>query len=185
MATATQIGAAQETRPLVAPGKQEFNHRVVSISRQSSVYFAGTIFTSAAGYFLKVYLARKLGAEALGIYALGMTIVGFLGLFNALGLPTAAARFVSAYTSRRETLKLGAFLRSSLATLLATNIALGILVLAIGPWIALHLYHLPSLDPYLWAFVLIMFFGVLNTFLGQVMAGYKDVARRTIVTNFV
>ena len=185
MATATQIGASQGPRPLIAPGKQEFNRRVVSISGQSSVYFAGTIFTSAAGYFFKVYLARKLGAEALGIYALGMTIVGFLGLFNALGLPTAAARFVSAYASRGETLKLGSFLRGSLAILLATNIMLGVGVLAIGPWIAIHLYHLPSLSPYLWAFVSIMFFGVLNTFLGQVMAGYKDVARRTIVTNFV
>src|SRR5262249_13965786 len=54
-----------------------------------------------------------------------------------------------------------------------------------GPWIAVHMYHLPTLSPYLWAFVLIMFLGVLSTFLGQVMAGYQDVARRTLITHFI
>ncbi len=69
------------------------------ISRHSAVFFAGTIFTAAAGYLFKIYLARVLGAEALGIYALGMTIVGLLGIFNALGLPYSAVRFVAAYSA--------------------------------------------------------------------------------------
>jgi len=56
----------------------EFHRRMGSISRQSAVYFAGTIVTATAGYFFKIYLARALGAEALGLYALGMSIVGFL-----------------------------------------------------------------------------------------------------------
>ena len=37
------------------------------------------------GYVFKVYLARVLGAEALGIYALGMTLIAFLGVFNLPG----------------------------------------------------------------------------------------------------
>ena len=53
-----------------------------------------------------------------------------------------------------------------------------------GPWLALHFYHAPKLGPYLWAFAAIMLLGVLNMFLGQVMAGYRDVARRTLITHF-
>jgi O-antigen/teichoic acid export membrane protein len=34
-------------------------------------------------------------------------------------------------------------------------------------------------------FAVIMIVGALNTFLGQVLAGYKDVARRTLITNFL
>src|SRR5271157_1969814 len=100
MATASNIPVEQEAVPVLLPPQHsgnEFHRRIGSISRQSAVYFAGTILTAAAGYFFKIYLARRLGAEALGLYALGMSIVGFLGLFNAVGLPTTAARFVAEY----------------------------------------------------------------------------------------
>ncbi len=49
----------------------------------------------------------------------------------------------------------------------------------------MHFYHAPALRSYFWAFALIMLFGVLTTFLGQVMAGYRDVARRTMITHFI
>src|SRR5215470_8996504 len=189
MATATDnIPVSQDLESVATQTvtrDRNFHRRMATISRQSAVYFAGTILTTAAGFFFKVFLARKLGAEALGIYALGMTIVGLLGLFNAFGLPTAATRFVAAYTARGQVALLGTFLRSSLALLIVCNVILGVFLLAAGPWIAVHFYHLPALSPYLWAFAWIMFFGVLNTFLGQAMAGYQDVARRTFITHFL
>lgn len=163
----------------------EFRLRLATISRQSAVYFAGTVLTAAAGFFFKIYLARALGAEGLGLYALGMSIVGFLGLFNAVGLPQAAARFVSEYRSRNEFERLGSFLRGSLGLLSAGNLLLGVIVLATGPWIAVHFYRAPALSPYFWLFVLIMFLGVTNTFFGQAMAGYQDIARRTVITHFI
>src|SRR5437773_2344642 len=186
MAIATNLPAAPEfgTTSLAAD-PEEFRTKMGSISRQSSMYFAGTILTTAAGYFFKVYVARKLGAEALGLYALGMTLVGFLGLFNSLGLPSAAARFVAEYSATGRYEVLGGFLRGSLGLLSACNVLLGAVVLIVGPWIAVRLYHAPGMIPYLWAFALIMLLGVLTTFLGQVMAGYQDVTRRTLVTHFI
>lgn len=163
----------------------EFRQRLGSISRQSAVYFAGTIFTAAAGYFFKVYLARSLGADALGLYALGMSVVGLLGLVNAAGLPSAAPRFIAEYQSRGDFLRLGAFLRRSFGLLSVGNLLLGTVLIAIGPWIAVHLYHAPALSAYFSFFALIMLFGVLSTFFGQAMAGYQDVAKRTIITHFV
>jgi len=163
----------------------KFRHQMGHISRQSAVFFAGTVFTAAAGYLFKIYLARVLGAEALGIYALGMTIVGFLGVLNGLGLPQAAVRFVSTYFATDRTELLGAFLvRGSLLLMLSNLIAGGALLL-IGPWISIRFYHAPALKMYLWLFALIMLLGSLNTFFGQVLAGYKDVARRTVITNFI
>jgi O-antigen/teichoic acid export membrane protein len=188
MATATNIPGKQEITPALVPpraGGNEFQQRIGSISRQSAVYFAGTILTAAAGCFFKIYLARRLGAEALGLYALGMSIVGFLGLFNAVGLPTAAARFVAEYSARGEFARLGGFLRAGLALLSLGNLLLGGLVMVAGPWVAVHFYHAPALRSYFWAFALIMLLGAFTTFLGQVMAGYRDVARRTIITHFI
>lgn len=75
----------------------EFRRHMGTLSRHSTVFFSGTIFSAALGYLFKVYLARSLDARALGIYALGMTLVAFLSLFNSLGLPRSASRYVAAY----------------------------------------------------------------------------------------
>ena len=168
--------------PGEAPGfRQQMGH----ISRHSAVFFAGTIFTAATGYLFKIYLARVLGAEALGIYALGMTMVGLLGIFNALGLPYSAVRFVASYTATARFDLLRGFLVRSIFLLLIFNFLLGGVFLLAGPWVADHFYHTPALSRYLGLFALIMIFGAMTGFLGQVLTGYKDVARRTVITNFI
>jgi O-antigen/teichoic acid export membrane protein len=187
MSAIAELAPLTESDPQPAQSREtaEFRSRMGSISRQSAVYFAGTLVTNAAGYFFRIYLARTLGAEALGLYALGMSIVGLLSLFNAFGLPSAAARFVAGYCAKHEYERLGSFLRGSVALLAAGNILLGAVLIVAGPWIAIHFYHAPALAVYFWPFALIMLFGVFNSFLGQVMAGYQDVARRTLITHFI
>src|SRR3989475_4574867 len=113
---------------------QKFRQHMGEISRQSTVFVAGTMFTTAAAYFFKIYLARVLGAEALGIYALGMTIVGLLGIFNALGLPYSAVRFVAAYAATARFELLRGFLARSVSLLLFFNLLLGGALLLVGPW---------------------------------------------------
>ena len=82
--------AVKVSAEIIAAGTQQFRSQVGHISRNSGVFFAGTIFSVALGYFFKVYLARVLGPEALGIYALGITLVGFLDAFNSFGLVESA-----------------------------------------------------------------------------------------------
>ena len=187
MSAATNI--SQPELELLSPSRigesVELRSRIGNISRQSFVYFGGTMLTAVASYFFKVYLARKLGAEALGLYALGMTLVGFAGLFNSLGLPNAATRFVAAYSATGERHRLAGFFRGSLGVLVLLNVLLGAAFLICGPWLAVRFYHAPKLGPYLWAFAVIMFTGVLAMFLGRVLAGYREVARRTIATHLI
>jgi O-antigen/teichoic acid export membrane protein len=114
-----------------------------------------------------------------------MTIVGFLSVFNALGLPQSAVRFVAAYSATAKVKLLGGFLARSVVVLLVSNLVLGGILIATGRWIAVHLYHTPALATYMGLFALIMVFGTMNVFFGQVLAGYKDVAKRTLITNFI
>src|SRR5205085_11575750 len=51
-------------------------------------------------------------------------------------------------------------------------------------WIAGPVYHTPALASYLHWFIPIMLMGTLTTFLGFALAGFKDVTRRTVITNF-
>ena len=174
-----------EGAPSVTPDVNLFRQQMGSISRHSSVFLAGTIFTAVAGYLFKVYLARVLGAGALGVYTLGMTIVGFLGIFNGLGLPKSAVRFVATYCGTGQMDRLRGFIGRSLILLLGCNVLLGAVLLLVGPWVGARFYHTSVLGGYMWMFALIMVLGVLNSFLGEVLVGYKAVAQRTVITSFI
>lgn len=164
---------------------QQFRSHVGHISRQSGVYFAGTILTAGLSYLFKIYLARTLGAEYLGIYALGMTLIAFIGLFNSLGLPQSAVRFVAAYVATGKLKQLHALIWRGAALLIVANIGVAAILLTAGRWIAVRFYHSPALVPYLPLFAFIMLFGVINGFYRQVLAGYRDLKLRTLIVNFV
>jgi len=184
---ATQLTNAPATAGSGLPGpeKLSFKTEMGRISRQSGIVFAGTIFTAALGYVFKVYLARVLGAQVLGMYALGMTIVSFLGIFNALGLPDSAVRFVALYKASGRFEALRSLLWNGSWMLLAANLIFAAVLLGAGPWFAIHFYHSPQLVRYLPLFAVIMIMGAFNTFFGKVLAGYKEVGRRTVITKFV
>lgn len=177
--------AIQSPPPASGAPEARFRSEMGQISRHSAVFFVGMLFTAAAGYLFKIYVARVLGAGALGIYALGMTLVGLFGLLNGLGLPQAAVRFVASYSATQQYERLHGFLRRAVGLLTVANLVLaGIMILA-GPWMARRLYHSPELAAYLGLFTGVLVLSGFGTFLGQVLAGYKDVARRTVITNFV
>jgi O-antigen/teichoic acid export membrane protein len=181
----TTTPEAATASSFAGPPKPNFQTEMGRISRQSGIVFAGTIFTALFGYVFKVYLARVLGAEALGIYALGMTIIGLLGILNGLGLPDSAVRFVALYAASKRFEALRALLWNGSWMLLAANLIFAAALLKVGPWIAVHFYHSPQLVRYIPFFALIMITGALNTFFSKVLAGYKEVGRRTLITRFV
>lgn len=178
-----------ETEPkessLAALEKVNFKTEMGRISRQSGVAFSGTIFTAAIGYAFKIYLARFLGSEALGFYALGMTIIGFIGMINVLGLSESAVRFVALYSASKRFQELRSLLWNGSWILLATNLIFAALLLRVGPWIVSHFYHSPELTKYLPLFAAIMLTSAFNGFYGNVLSGYREVGRRTVIAKFV
>ena len=164
--------------------EQEFKSHVGVISRQSGVFFAGTMFTAVAGYVFKIYLARTLGSEALGIYALGMTVSGLFGVFGGLGLNWAAVRFLPAYASTGRSGEMHALMAWSLLIMATVNGVLAGGVVLARHWVSIKLYHTPALAGYLHLFAVMLFLGSLTSYFGQVLTGFKGTATRTIITNF-
>ncbi len=171
--------------PVSSAATRKFRSHVGHISKQSGVFFAGTLFTTALGYLFKVYLARVLGAENLGIYALGVTLIGFLGIFNTLGLPHSAVRFVAAYQASGKYRDLHALIWQGAGLLLAANVVFGGLILTFGRDVAVRFYHSPALVHYLPLFALMMLVAVISGFYGKVLAGYRDIKVRTWIVNFI
>ena len=156
-----------------------------TISRQSGVFFVGTIFTLTVSYLFKFYVARTLGAELLGVYALGMTVVGLLGVLATLGLPGTAARFVAVYMGTGQADRLRGFLARSLLLILGLSLFFAVLAVLGANWISVRLYHTPALVRYMPVFGFLLVVSVFTAFYAQVLAGFKDVTKRTVITNFV
>jgi len=169
----------------VAAESQQFRSQVGHISRHSGVYFAGTLFSVALAYVFKIYLARALGAEALGAYALGLTLTGLIGTFNSFGLVTSATRYTAVYRVDGRWAALGSLLWRGGAFLLATNIVFAAILWKLGGVVAVRLYHSPLLARYIPWFTVLMLLGVISTFYERILAGYKQVSRRTLITNFI
>jgi O-antigen/teichoic acid export membrane protein len=163
----------------------EFRRNLGQISRHSLVFFAGTLFTMGAGYLVKIYVARVLGAEQLGFYALGMTLVSLTQLFGMLGLGSTAARYVAVYSSTNKFDELRGFLTRSIAIVVSLNLLFSIALVFSGRVVARTLYHAPGMGQYIPLFAFLAFLGSLNLFYSQVLGGFKDVAKRTVITSFV
>lgn len=164
---------------------REFRSNMGQISRQSLIFFLGTLFTMAASYCVKIYVARVLGAELLGVYALGLTLVGLTQLVGMLGLHSTAGRYVAVYKATGKFDELRGFLTRSVATVSVLNLGFSVGLLFCGAWLAQHLYHSAQLSRYIPYFAVLAFVGALNIFYAQVLAGYKDVGKRTVITNFI
>lgn len=165
--------------------RDEFRRNMGQISRQSITFFAGTVFTMGAGYLVKIYVARMLGAELLGLYALGMTLVSLTQLFGFLGLNGAAGRYIAVYNATGRYDDLRGFLTRSVVIVLLLNSILSIALLFGGGWIARHFYHAPELQKYIPLFAGLTVLGALSVLYCQVLTGFKDIVKRTVITNFV
>jgi O-antigen/teichoic acid export membrane protein len=163
----------------------EFSRTLGQISRHSAVFFSGTLFTMAAGYLVKVYVARVLGAEQLGLYALGMTLVSLTQLLGTLGLQGTAARYVAVYSATGNLNELRGFLTRSVGIVVFLNLVLSLGLIFSGRWISRNLYHAPDLAQYIPLFAGLAVLGALNVFYCQVLAGFKEITKRTVITNFV
>jgi len=65
------------------------------LGQTSVVVFLSKILASALGFAATVYIARLLGAEALGIYSLALTLVSWLGLLGTMGVTGGIKKRVS------------------------------------------------------------------------------------------
>lgn len=65
------------------------------IGQTSIVVFISKVLSSALGFAATVYIARLLGADALGIYSLALTVVSWLGFLGTMGVTSGIKKRVS------------------------------------------------------------------------------------------
>jgi O-antigen/teichoic acid export membrane protein len=82
-----------------------------SIFQLASIYLVGSVFGRGLFYGSNILLSRGLGAEALGIFAFGLSVVKIGGLLGNLGLDETVQRVIPEYRSASEEEKLAGLIQ--------------------------------------------------------------------------
>ena len=82
---------------------------------------AFSLVTRLLAFLFKVYLSRTLGAEALGLFSMGLAMFGLLTMLPSSGIPVTISRRVAEYTAQNK--RAHGIVTSGLLISLAVNIA--------------------------------------------------------------
>jgi O-antigen/teichoic acid export membrane protein len=110
-----------------------------------SVLLCASVFGNGMNYFFMLFLARQLGTEDFGLYALGLTIFNALLLVAIAGVDTGTIKFVSEYRAKGQ----ADAARRAIATAVILVTSLG-LITALGLFLSatplsVQLYGKPGL----------------------------------------
>ena len=165
--------------------RDRLRHQIGTISQQSAVYLVCTLFSLIGGYFFKIYVARVLGAEALGVYTLGMSVVAFFGLFSTLGIPLTMVRYVPVYLARGDVTRLRVLVWFGVTVICTASVVLGGVMALTGDLVATRIfsnYQLLGVIPLAAAMVPL---NSMTFVLGQIVAGFRQATVSKKVNSFV
>lgn len=126
-----------------------------------SVRIAG----AGAGFLFNVVLARLLGAEQSGAYALALTVSVITSVVARMGMDSAVLKFASAAYATHDTAALHIVERTIHKVVLAPTLILGAIGVIFAPWIAESIFRDPALEaPLRWMAASIPAFSLANLY---------------------
>lgn len=116
----------------------------IKIAREASITVGGSAIGGLFRYLFNVFVARFLGVEVLGLYAISMAVTQVATVLGKLGLDAGIVRFVSRLHALGRITEAAATIRQAVAYGLLSGLVLtSVLVLGAG-YISTSIFHAPS-----------------------------------------
>ncbi len=90
-----------------------------SIFKAVAVVTIFSVITRLLGFFFRIFLSRKLGAEGLGLYQMATSVLGIFMTLISSGIPLTTAKLVSRYEAKNDIVRRNKVVTSSLIIALA------------------------------------------------------------------
>ena len=100
-----------------------------SIFKAVAVVTIFSVITRLLGFFFRIFLSRKLGAEGLGLYQMATSVLGVFMTLISSGIPITTAKLVSKYESKNDIFRRNKVITSALVIALAVAIISSLLIL--------------------------------------------------------
>lgn len=117
---------------------------VSTLATGAVVSLAGRIIGAGAVAALQIVLARSLGAERFGLFAIGWTILNIGSIVATVGLQNGVTRFGSVYWRNKPSALKGVVVVAIGLSLISGAVASAVLILT-SPWLSASIFHQPGL----------------------------------------
>jgi O-antigen/teichoic acid export membrane protein len=159
----------------------------IKIAREATITMGGTLTTSVSRYLFNILVARLLGVELLGLYALAISVINLGVTIGKLGLGMGVLRFVAKYRALKQMNEIIATIRKSTTVGIFSSITVAVIILLTSKWISTHLFHagdtiLPDL---LRGFALVIPLMIEAQILSAVSQGFKILKYRVIAVDII
>lgn len=151
-------------------------HLIVS----GSTVLGASIVGNGINYLFGVFLARWLGADQFGLYAIGLTFFNALVLVVPLGMEAGVIKFISERHERQNSGGTEPIIIHAAVVTFVTSVVAAVCLAMLAPLISQRLYHKPDLYNVLWLFSLAVPFSAITGVLLAALRAYHTV--RPLVT---
>ncbi len=154
--------------------------RNADIAGQAGFSFAGFLFGQTVRFGYNLVVARLLGVDALGTYALAIAVIQIAEVVAVAGLDSGLLRFVSLYSG--DTLRQKAVIGSALKTSIALSLFVALLLLLFSAPIASQLNGSRLLQLTLCCYAAAIPFNVATLLFGHAMQSFRQLKPKIIAT---
>src|SRR3972149_2223011 len=157
---------------------------IKKVAKVTGTTLIGSIVGGGFNFLSQIMIARVLGVEAFGLYALGYAAVRICEIIAKLGLSTGGMRFVSIYKDESKS-KLKGVLISSTGISLLNGVLLGIILYFSSDFIAQKIFHKTNLTEALQLFALSIPFVSSMGVASSLFLGFHTTKYTVYARNFV
>ena len=162
------------------PGEQK--EYLSNVTKEAGFAFTGKVFGLLFGVVAQAIFARLLGADILGVFVLGWTIVFGITILTTLGFEQSFVRFISKYHSSGRPSEARAVFLLGMRLSVAAAVVGSIIVILLRAPLAHRVFHEYRLESVLIWFALAVIPYSLMRILAAALRGLKDI--RSFIIGF-
>lgn len=155
-----------------------------SVVRGTFFGIIGTVAGTGLGFVAQIVLARALGPDEYGIWALTVLILNFCVMIAGLGLRQGITRFIGLHRGNQNVAGVAYVAWVGLGIVLITSLGMSLLVFGLAPLIA-RILEMLELSPVIQIAVWAVIPSTLLSIFIAVLRGYEDIRLATLVQTFI
>ncbi len=156
----------------------------ISVMGSGAAVLVASLFGNGLNYLFMLFLARQLGMEEFGLYALGVTLFNTVLLVGSAGIDTGVIKFVSAYMAQGRMNDARRVIAAAVTIVASLGACAGLGFWAIAGTLSTQLYQKPGLAAVLVCFAPALVVASAGTVLLAALQAFQTV-RYTVALKYL
>ncbi len=162
-----------------------FERNMLVAAKGGGILTAGRLFEMAGGFAIALLLARLLGAEQYGLYALALQVALVIAGVSSLGLDSAMVRYVAMLNTKQDEAGIWGTIQIGVGCAVGTSALMGTVLYFTAVPLAVDVFDEPQLTPLLHVLSVFVPCLTLSNMLVSIAHGFKRMDYSVIAQSFV